>query len=193
MNNSREYSGFPEERAHRMPKRMDENETHSEARHHEISLGTKRKSFHHMEELQISQQQALKTISQWSKAFKAEGRIFLIQNSVSSYCINQVGRQNKNIFRHPRSQKIYPPWTLFQKTVAKHAPSNEMKGGKQEKIYGPHETEDSTRRGAEGICQFMEKTDPMLTTLHKAQKVLLENLRPRTVEGPHPQSSLPAE
>lgn len=50
-----------------------------------------------------------------------------------------------------------------------------MKGGKQKKKkYGPHETEDSTRRGVEGICQIMEKTDPTMTTLHKAQKILLE-------------------
>lgn len=163
---------FQKERAHWMPKRIDENETHAEAGHHENSLGTKRKSLHHMEDfgflnskhlkLEVNGAKPSKLKEEYSPSripypvtvlIKWEGRIKTLS----------VMQDLKKFTLHRHCSRILLQNMLYQ-----------MKGGKQEKIYGPHETEDSTRRGVEGICQIMEKMDPTTTTLHKAQKILLE-------------------
>ena len=48
-----------------------------------------------------------------------------------------------------------------------------MKGGKQERIHGPHETEDPTTRGAEGIYLIWRRWTPeqLLCTRHREDLV----------------------
>ena len=129
---------------------MNGNETHPEACHYEISLGTKRKSYLkklatqlESEALLIFQQPHVKLEVNGVEPSKLKKKIFLILNSMSSYFINQAEKQNKNIFTHSESQKIYPPRDLFQKTARKYTPLNEEI--KQERIYRLHETGDSTQ------------------------------------------------
>lgn len=57
-----------------------------------------------------------------------------------------------------------------------------MKRVKQERIYGPHETGDSTQWGKGKLSDGDD--GPHMPVLHKRQKILLENPMLKTVEGP---------
>lgn len=106
-----------------MPKRTDElTQRRVIMKFHWEQRG--RKSFHHMEELQTCKQQALKTRIPWSNAFKAEGKILLIQNSISSHLPIKWEDRIKR-FSDTQISKSLPSMDLSQKTVAKHVPSNE--------------------------------------------------------------------
>lgn len=71
-----------------------------------------------MEELQTCKQQALKTRIPWSNAFKAEGKILLIQNSISSHLPIKWEDRIKR-FSDTHISKSLPPMDLFPENCCK--------------------------------------------------------------------------